>query len=93
MDKNRFETQKEVVNLDPTVHNIQALFTVDDLKWLIAQAEKVKQLTDKIMKLDDDSRLLSIQLVELTIRFHKQADYIINLEAKLERAEKKNEGL
>jgi len=43
MDKNRFETQKEVVNLDPTVHNIQTLFSVDDLKWLIAQAEKVER--------------------------------------------------
>jgi hypothetical protein len=44
MDKNRFETQKEVVNLDPTVHNIQSLFTVEDLKWLMTQAEKVERL-------------------------------------------------
>jgi predicted RNase H-like nuclease (RuvC/YqgF family) len=44
MDKNRFETQKEVVNLDPTVHNIQSFFSVEDLKWLIEQAEKVKRL-------------------------------------------------
>ena len=41
MDKNRFETLKEIVNLDPTVHPIQSLFSVDDLKWLIVQAEKI----------------------------------------------------
>jgi hypothetical protein len=52
MDKNRFETQKEVVNLDPSVHPIQSLFTIEDLKWLMAQAEKVERIeeeTDKII--------------------------------------------
>jgi hypothetical protein len=44
MDKNRFETQKEIVNLDPTKHPIQSLFTVDDLKWLMEQSEKVEEL-------------------------------------------------
>ena len=45
MDKNRFETLKEIVNLDPTVHPIQSLFSVDDLKWLIEQAEETDDQT------------------------------------------------
>jgi hypothetical protein len=43
MDKNRFETQKHVVNLDTKKHPIQNYFTVDDLKWLVEQAEKVER--------------------------------------------------
>ena len=45
MDKNRFETLKHIVSLDPSVHPIQSLFSVDDLKWLIEQAEETDDQT------------------------------------------------
>ena len=48
MDKNRFETQKHVVNLDPTVHNIQSFFTVEDLKWLIEKVEEQQKKLESI---------------------------------------------
>lgn len=47
MDKNRFETLKEVVNLDPNVHPIQLLVSVEDLRWLVQQAENVQVYYDK----------------------------------------------
>jgi hypothetical protein len=45
MDKNRFETQKEMVYLDYTNRHDspQLYFTVDDLKWLIEQTEKLEK--------------------------------------------------
>jgi hypothetical protein len=92
MDKNRFETLCHIVNLDPTVHNIQSLFTVEDLKWLIGMAE-ICPIADIIVdSLKVEKQLMLEQMEELrkenqslTERFHKQADYILNLEAKIER--------
>jgi hypothetical protein len=74
MDKNRFETQKHVVNLDQTVHNIQNYFTVEDLKWLIEQAEKVEELS----KFKKDAETL----------FQRQKLGFANLAEKIERYEK-----
>jgi hypothetical protein len=60
MDKNRFETQKEMVYLDYTNRHDspQIYFTVDDLKWLIEQAEKVERLEEYIDHLEHERNLL-----------------------------------
>ena len=79
MDKNRFETQKEVVNLDPEKHPIQSMFTVEDLKWLIAQAEMVEELEDLLIEADADN---TCQAVEIG-----------GLKEKIEELERENEGL
>jgi hypothetical protein len=74
MDKNRFETQKHVVNLDIKKHPIQNYFTVEDLKWLIEQAEKVEELS----KFKKDAETL----------FQRQKLGFANLAEKIERYEK-----
>jgi hypothetical protein len=74
MDKNRFETQKHVVNLDTKKHPIQNYFTVEDLKWLIEQAEKVEELS----KFKKDAETL----------FQRQKLGFANLAEKIERYEK-----
>lgn len=49
MDKERFEQLKAIVNLGH--HTPQMYFTVDDLKWLIEQGEKVEELQKEIERL------------------------------------------
>ena len=52
MDKNRFETIKHIVSLDPSVHPVKGLISIDDLRWLVAQAEKVEELETENKKLE-----------------------------------------
>ena len=74
MDKNRLETQKHVVNLDPTQHPNQNYFTVEDLKWLIAQAEKVERL--------EEERKGFKEFVKLGVDLDKRIDALIEAQQK-----------
>jgi erythromycin esterase-like protein len=74
MDKNRFETQKEVLYLDYTgkITRPQNFFTVEDLKWLMEQAEKVERYE---MKYENTGAIFNRQHMRERIEFLEKELY------------------
>jgi predicted nuclease with TOPRIM domain len=71
-------------------HKVNRDEILKDVNWLIEQAEKLEKelsifniqvMKEKIEKIENENE-------SLTERFHKQAEYIINLEARLRKRRK-----
>jgi signal recognition particle GTPase len=70
MDKNKLEILKKFECLDPNVL-FNHFLSMDDLKWLIEQAEKVERLEEYIDHLEHERNLLYGRLkmiCDLTIK-------------------------
>jgi hypothetical protein len=64
LDKSRFEELKEIAQLELT-YSTQLIFTVEELKWLVAQVEKAERLEEYIGQLYEEKLQLRSTLNQI----------------------------
>jgi predicted nucleic acid-binding Zn-ribbon protein len=89
MDKNRFEQFKGITQLE-SKYATQLVFTMDDLKWLVAQVEKA----ERFEKVADE---LQAELIENEDKIEELESRILKVHQKateqMNKLEKENENL